>query len=140
MLEVNERIQFGKTLKVKGTVQREFRPPFFHHSNLPVPLTQSVAHAGSRQAGLNYFRFWVRFRRVMRIFLNHPGVSYCGESCDFSESYLKGHSSKIIDLFFSSCEPAWATDQWVKICLLFNKILPSYSNFFGKISRGIILP
>ena len=29
---------------------------------------------------------------------------------------LKGQSNEIFDLqFFSSIEPAWATDQWVKI-------------------------
>ena len=33
--------------------------------------------------------------------------------------FLKGQSNEIFDLqFCSSVEPAWATDQWVKICLI----------------------
>ena len=58
----------------KGKVQRDFWPPF---PILPGPLTN----------GLNYFRFWLRFRRVIRIFLgiilcrvNLSAVSYCAES------------------------------------------------------------
>ena len=43
-----------------------FDPIFFilQSSNLPSPLTN----------GLKYFRFWFRFRRVIRIFLNLQGV------------------------------------------------------------------
>ena len=48
--------QFPRLLK--GTFQRGFRPPFFHHSNLPRPLSNR----------LKYFRFQLRFRRVNRIF------------------------------------------------------------------------
>ena len=33
--------------------------------------------------------------------VNLPGVSYPGESNDFSRSYLKGQSNKIFDMFFS---------------------------------------
>ena len=33
--------------------------------------------------------------------VNLPGVSYRGESNDFSRSYLKGQSNKMFDLFFS---------------------------------------
>ena len=37
---------------------------FFHHLNQPRPLTN----------GLKYFRFWLSFHRVIRIFINLPGV------------------------------------------------------------------
>ena len=43
---------------IKGTVHRDFRLSFFHHSNLPGSLTN----------GLKYFRFWSRFRRVVQNF------------------------------------------------------------------------
>ena len=39
-------------------------PHFFHNSNQPGPLTNE----------LKYFRFWFRFCRVIRIFMNLPGV------------------------------------------------------------------
>ena len=43
---------------LKGTVQRDFRPPgFFHHSNQPGPLTNR----------LQYFRTWFRFRQEIQI-------------------------------------------------------------------------
>ena len=49
---------------------------------------------------------------------------------------LKKQSNEIFDLkFFSSFEPAWATDQWVKILVKFS---PSYSNFYES-PRGMIL-
>ena len=42
-------------------------------------------------------------------------------------SRLKRQSNEIFDLHFvSSFEPAWATDQWVKICLMLVKISLSY--------------
>ena len=58
---------------------------------------------------------------------------------------LKGQSNEILDLrFFSSFEPAWATDQWVKIFSIFVKILLSYSNIYvspwGIILRRVNLP
>ena len=40
--------------------------------------------------------------------------------------------------FFSSFEPAWATEQWVKIFLILVKFSLSYSNFYES-PRGIIL-
>ena len=48
----------------KGTVQRDFRPPFFHHSN------RSLTN------GLKYFRFWFRFRRDFCIFPEFRAASY----------------------------------------------------------------
>ena len=53
MLEVNERIQFGKTFEVKGTVQREFRPPVFFIIHCPI--------------GLNIFEFDHTARRFEKI-------------------------------------------------------------------------
>ena len=98
---------------IKGTVHRDFRLSFFHHSNLPGSLTN----------GLKYFRFWSRFRRVVQIFQgiilrwgSLPAVWYRGESCDFSGSYLRETFQRDFrPPFFSSFEPAWITDQWVKI-------------------------
>ena len=44
---------------------------FFHHLNQPEPVTNR----------LKYFRFWLRFCQVIRIFRKHlPEVSYCAES------------------------------------------------------------
>ena len=43
----------------KGTVKRDFRPVLYY-SNLPGPL-----RTGN---GLKYFWFWLRFRRVIRVF------------------------------------------------------------------------
>ena len=57
------------------------------------------------------------------------------------EQKLKGQSNEIFDLlFFSSLEPALATDQWVKIFSILVKNLQSYSNFKSKnlTPRGII--
>ena len=43
--------------------------------------------------------------------------------------HLKGQSSKIFDLqFFSSFEPAWATDQWVKTVSFLVSFSSRYSN------------
>ena len=44
--------------------------------------------------------------------------------------YLKGQSNEIFDpQFFSSFEPAWATDQWVKTVSLLVLFSPRYSYF-----------
>ena len=52
---------------------------------------------------------------------------------------VMGQSNKIFDLhFFSSFEPAWVTDQWVKIFTILVEFLPSYSNFTES-PRSIIL-
>ena len=54
---------------------------------------------------------------------------------------LKGQSNEIFDLqFFSSFEPALATDQWVKIFSILVKNSQSYSNFKSEnlTPRGII--
>ena len=43
---------------------------------------------------------------------------------------LKGHSNEIFEHnFFSSFEPVWASDQWVKIFPIFVKMSLSYLNF-----------
>ena len=43
---------------------------------------------------------------------------------------LKGQSNEIFDLQFNSpFEPAWATDQWVKIFSIFVWFSLRYSNF-----------
>ena len=43
---------------------------------------------------------------------------------------LKGQSNEIFDLqFFSSFEPVWGTDQWVKIFSILVQISRSYSKF-----------
>ena len=52
---------------------------------------------------------------------------------------LKGQSNEIFDLqFFSSFEPAWATDQGVKIFLILVKFSLSFLNFYES-HRGMIL-
>ena len=56
--------------------------------------------------------------------------------------YLKGQSNEIFDpQFFSSFEPTWATDQWVKIVSFLVSFLPRYSNFSVKklTPRSILL-
>ena len=58
---------------------------FFHHLNLLGPLTNRLKH----------FRFWLRFRRVIQIFLILPGVSYPGEP--ISSGY---HTRRVIWLFW----------------------------------------
>ena len=54
---------------------------------------------------------------------------------------LKGQSNEILDLLFSSFEPALATDQWIKIFSILVKNSQSYSNFKSEnlTPRGIIL-
>ena len=58
---------------------------------------------------------------------------------------MLGPSKEIFDPhFFSSFEPAWATDQWVKIVSILVKISQSYSNFLNDTAlsqspRSIIL-
>ena len=78
--------------------------------------------------------------------VNLPGVSYPGESCDFSVFYLKGHSNEIFGLQFFFIIQTWATDQWVKIfsrfCWVnqnFRKNLPGYDIERSQPPRGIIL-
>ena len=45
-----------------------------------------------------------------------------------SGNQLKGQSNEIFDpQFFSSFEPAWATDQWVKIFSILVSFSPRYS-------------
>ena len=56
--------------ELKGQSNEIFDLQFFYHLNQPGPLTN----------GLNYFRFWWSFRRVIQIFVNLPGVWYCAES------------------------------------------------------------
>ena len=47
-----------------------------------------------------------------------------------NERLLKGTVQRDFRLsFFSSFEPAWATDPWVKIASLLVGVSPSYSNF-----------
>ena len=56
--------------------------------------------------------------------------------------YLKGQSNEIFDpQFFSSFEPAWATDQWVKTVSLLVLFSPRYSYLASKklTPRSIIL-
>ena len=52
---------------VKGTVQRDFWPPFLSSFK---PAWAALTNR------LKHFRFLFRFGRVIRIFLNLPGVSY----------------------------------------------------------------
>ena len=48
----------------------------------------------------------------------------------FLHQCLKGQSNEIFDLlFFSSFQPAWGTDQWVKIFSYLVSFSPRYSNF-----------
>ena len=49
----------------------------------------------------SYSNFYESPRGMILRRVNLPGVSYPGESNDFSRSYLKGQSNKIFDLFFS---------------------------------------
>ena len=64
--------------------------------------------------------------------------SYIGDIVRFPPTKLlprqfKSQSNEIFDLqFFSSIEPALATDQWVKIFLNLVKNSQSYSNFKSK--------
>ena len=49
---------------------------------------------------------------------------------DFFSARLKEQSNEIFDpQFFSSFEPVWATDQWVKIFSILFQISLSYSKF-----------
>ena len=74
---------YVKNATLKRTVQRDFWPPFFHHLNLPRPLINRLKH----------FRIWLRFRRVIQIFLKYlPGVSYRGESVFPKYHTLESHS------------------------------------------------
>ena len=52
---------------------------------------------------------------------------------------LKGQSNEIFDpQYFSSFEPAWATDQWVKTVWFLVSFSPRYS-YFSWVLRSIIL-
>ena len=53
--------------KLKKQSNEIFDLKFFHHLNQPGPLT-------------NGLKFWLSFRRVIRIFMNLPGVWYYAES------------------------------------------------------------
>ena len=67
---------------LKGQSNEIFHPHFFQHSNLTGPLTN----------GFKYFRFWLRFRRIFRFFLNLPAVSYCAESVSLQYYTVGSHS------------------------------------------------
>ena len=63
------------------------------------------------------------------------------DSCSFQQTQhlLKGQSNQNFDLqFFSSFEPAWATDQWVKTVSFLISFSSRYSYFSG-VLRSIIL-
>ena len=69
--------------------------------------------------------------------LGYPAPSLPHGLC--GNALVKGQSNEIFDLqFFSSFEPAWATDQWVKIFSILVKFSLSYSNF-SESPRGMIL-
>ena len=54
-------------------------------------------------------------------------------------SYIKGQSNEIFDpQFFSSFQPVWATDQWVKTVSFLFSFSPRYSYFSGA-PRSMIL-
>ena len=70
----------------------------------------------SRRRGTEKISKYLRFHDIFSIF-------------QFRQlSGLKGQSNEIFDLqFFSTFEPVWVTDQWVKIFLV--EISLRYSNF-----------
>ena len=74
----------GESCDISGSYSIPMRfstSSFFHHLNLPGPLTN----------GLNYFRFWIC--RVNRFFRkNLPSISYCAES--ISRSIILPHTFK----------------------------------------------
>ena len=74
--------------KLKGTVQRDFGPPtFFHHSNLPGPLTNSLKHFSILVLfSPRHLYFSESPRGIIPQRVNLSGVSYPGESSDFSGS------------------------------------------------------
>ena len=84
----NTNVKSRKTLFLKKQSKKIFNLHFFHHSNQPRPLTN----------GLNYFRFWLCFRRVIQILWISLGyhtlaaillrVSYCTDSIS-PESFVK---------------------------------------------------
>ena len=79
MLSFHTQTRIFTTLK--GQSNKIFDPHFFHHSNLPGPLTNR----------LKYFRFWFCFRRDIPIFLNFRWVSYPGESISPGYHTLGSH-------------------------------------------------
>ena len=106
----------------KGTVQQDFRLPFFfHHSNRSEPLTN----------GIKYFRFWFRFRRVILIFRSSAQyhtvlskvkfceVSYCAES----DNRIWGESSAQYDTARNLPPAVWycAELDSAKYCMILCK-------------------
>ena len=60
-----------------------FSSCFFHNSRLPEPLSKC----------LKYFRFWLRFRRVIRFFRDWlSAVSYCAEPSSAQYDNAQSHS------------------------------------------------
>ena len=79
---------------------------FFHHSNQPGPLTN----------GLKYFRFWLRFRWDIRIFMNLRAVSYCAESVCPRYDTAQGPSLCSVILRRVNIPAVWYCAEIVKIC------------------------
>ena len=87
---------------LKGTVQRDFRPPFFPSFEPAWATDQWVKiFLILVKFSPSYSNFYESPRGMILRRVNLPGVSYPGESNDFSRSYLKGQSNKIFDLLFS---------------------------------------
>ena len=68
-----------------------------------------------------YIGFMKQFSYLQRYLLLNDIFSFC----------IKGRVQRESRPPVSSFEPAWAPDQWVKIFLIFVKILLSYSNCSG---------
>ena len=92
-----------KAIMLRDHIWEILDPHFFHISNQPGPLTdQRVIIFLFLVSFLpSYSNFYESPRGMILRRVNLPGVSYPGESNDFSRSYLKGQSNKIFDMFFS---------------------------------------
>ena len=72
--------------------------------------------------------------------VNLPGVSYCRKSCDFSGSYLKGHSNKIFDLQFLSFEPGPLVNglKYFRFWLRFRPVIQIFHKNLSGVSLSMI--
>ena len=102
--ERSETVNKGQTLK--GTVQRDFRPPVFFI------IRTGLGHWPWVKIVLFSVPFLLRYSNFFES--QSSMILYCAESGDFSVSYLKGESNENFYLFFHNLSLPWPLSSGLK--------------------------
>ena len=117
----------------KGTVQRDFRPPVFHHTNLPGPLPNGLKDFRFLvKISLSYSNFSVSPRRVNLPWVSYemrwvslPGVSNCTESISLWYHTAMSHITKFFVQSPRGIIQCWVSLPKVSYCA--ESISPGYA-------------